>query len=73
METKIVNKFWIVIDSKFPTTVSFHHGDFESAKNEAIRLARKVGHEFIVMESMMGFDVNDIVCIEYHPYDDIPF
>lgn len=67
-------KFWVVINENFPTRVSFKHDNLDSAIKEAKRLAKISPYvKFVVMESVVAFEVDNIVEIEYVENDCIPF
>jgi hypothetical protein len=65
------DEFWIVMAWDVPTTISFVHTSFYSAKVEAIRLAKLHNKKFIVMHSVYGVEVDNIVETKYT--DGIPF
>ncbi|HUU88764.1 MAG TPA: hypothetical protein VMX17_13565 [Candidatus Glassbacteria bacterium] len=69
MQTK--DLFWIVLNVKFPTNVSYKHPSKYVAIEEARRLAKQTGEEFVVMESIYGVAVQNLVEFEYT--SDIPF
>jgi hypothetical protein len=63
--------FWIVIDNNLPTRITYRHPTWESADREAKRLAQNSpGTEFVIMESKIGYVVNNLETIEY---TDVPF
>jgi hypothetical protein len=75
------NKFWVIVNKKFPTTVTYKHDSWDSVESEAKRLARNNRNdEFIIMESIKSFKINEFVETEFvdESYDhwqdrDIPF
>jgi hypothetical protein len=66
-------EFWIVAKLDFPTNITYKHTSYESACNEAKRLARK-DHEdtFVVMKSLKGYKFNDLVEMEFVDPEDDP-
>ena len=64
METK--NKVWVVINDYLPTTITCRHDSYESADKEAKRLAKLHSDiTFVVMESMNGYTVNNLVELKF--------
>lgn len=69
----IENKFWIVVNVNFPTKVTYKHSSFKDAEKEAQRLAHNNREaKFVVMASVVGYTVNDLVKIEYKNKEDNP-
>jgi len=71
------NKFWIIVNENFPTRVSYKHNSYKEAEIEAKRLARNnKPDEFIIMESIKSFKINEFTETEFVDYwtnDDAPF
>lgn len=60
------SKFWIIVNDKFPTTVSVKHQCLQNAETEAGRLARAHrGEEFIIMQSVVSYKVDDLVVTNF--------
>jgi len=69
----IENKFWIVVNASFPTKVTYKHPSFESAELEAQRLAKNNRNDkFVVMESIVGYKIKDVVKVDYVNREDNP-
>lgn len=65
--------FWLVwnVNGHAPTV---KHTDIRTASAEAERLARRnTGQRFIVLESVMAVEVDNITRIDMRPEDEIPF
>lgn len=63
---RVATYFYIVVNEKFPTTVTYKHESLDKAKREAERLARSnPGESFIVMEAICGYKVDNLVVTEY--------
>jgi len=65
--------FWFVWNSDGEAP-KYRHGSYDSALNEATRLARQCrGQEFIVLESVVSVKVNDTIVTDLRPEIVIPF
>jgi hypothetical protein len=64
---RVATYFYIVVNEKFPTTVTYKHDTMEGAAKEAERLAKcNPGQTFVVMESVTAYLVETpIQVIEY--------
>ena len=66
--------FWVVVNNRFPTSISYKHDTFESAENEAKRLARcNKGEKFVVLRSTTAYEVSEFIKTQYSDWDDCPF
>lgn len=67
--------FWIIWSPTGSTPPSYRHELYQSAVQEAERLARASrGDEFYVMRAETMRKVNDMVSVDYvHPNDYVPF
>jgi hypothetical protein len=65
--------FWIVANEEFPTTISYRHPTYESAYDEAKRLARQYHHSYVIMRAVTKIQLRDIMETVYEEGSDIPF
>jgi hypothetical protein len=64
----------MVADMKFPTVIKYQHWDYQSACNEAKRLATIIAeHEFVVLEAKKSFKFNNFIETDYTDNEQIPF
>jgi hypothetical protein len=72
-ETNTEVPFWIVANEQFPTTISYRHPTYESAYEEARRLARQTHNTFVILRAVTKLQLRDIEETLYEEGADIPF
>lgn len=63
---RVATYFYVVVNEKFPTTITYRHKTLDGARKEAERLARNnPGQKFVVMESVVAYLVDNLIEVEY--------
>jgi hypothetical protein len=65
--------FWIVANEQFPTTITYKHPTYESAYDEARRLARQTHDAFVILRAVTKVKLRDIEETTYEEGSEIPF